>query len=111
MKGSKRVVDCAENSDRILANNANNSLSRVPVPKFRRSCGFPIAGHDPPKCFEDAVFVRTDHDVRSLCERDRPFRVVAQSEARYSEYRCFLLKSARVRQYDRGIGLEVQEFK
>src|SRR5688572_27179168 len=96
MSGAKKVVLFADNSGVKLANNADNSLCSVAVPQFGRTRRLPIAIHDGSESIENASLVRTDHDVGSSRNRDRPLRVVAQSETRHAQYRSLFLKTARI---------------
>src|SRR5437667_1970006 len=109
MSVDKRVVELPENSDVIVANNADNPLSGVTVPKFGRTGRFPIAVQNAAKCFENARLVRTNDGVCSMRDSYGPLCIVAQCEARYAENRGRRLKSTRVREHDCRTRFEIQE--
>src|SRR5262245_63082435 len=111
MRGDKRVVGLSENSNADFANNADNSLCGLTIPKLGRTGRLPIAVHDTAECIENACLVRANHNVGPICDSDGPLRVVSECQARYAENGGFFLKPAGVCEHNCGGRFQVQEFE
>src|SRR5437763_11980872 len=78
----------------VLQNDIYNAFGGVAVPEFRRARWLPSSVEDVAKSLEYPPRIRTCHDIGSVCDGDRTFRIMAQCQAGNTQDRCFFLLTA-----------------